>query len=739
MLHSMTAGEDAEYFARPGQPLSAHLLCTAARAEENAEPFGYGKAAFFCGLLHDFGKYSKLFQRVLIGAEHGIDHAAPGAFLGYQAFAQHVNPIILAVLGHHSQLAQVTGAQISSIFYPESRPLDPRKQCFSITSEGEFQTALAKWKQEIPAESFKHQSPVPGFENDPLSKMLFTRFLLSCLADADYSDAAEAETGVKPCQGTLLNPSALFQRLEDYLKRVRASSMGSPAVNALRDQVFNECCAAAISPIGLFTLTAPTGLGKTLSMMAFALRHARENSLRRIIIVLPYLSIIEQNAAIYREICPELLEDHSEANLSDEQRLFAERYDSPVIVTTSVRFFESFFKSRATACRKLHNVSNSVIVFDEAQSLPAHLIACSLATMRELCMRYRCSVIFSTATQPAFDTREGVSWHPREIIADPPSLYGRLRRCTVIWDVSRATPFDEIADRMAEEKNCCTIVNTKRQAHELFNALKKRSDGDHCYFITTDLCPAHRQKVIDDIKKRQATGELCRVVSTQCIEAGVDISFSAMFRALAPFPSIVQSAGRVNRGGSSVEGWLSVFKPEGKPTFPDESYKNATLAVLTLLDRHSGSIDLQDLKQMREYYEILYKDPLHDQDSAALLNAISQSDYAEVERQYRLIRNEGVSVIVPYADETFLFSELRKAVLNEGITPALMKKAASITVQTYDERSVTDVCIRLTYPRRRNEREAEPSSWYLLDAALQLYDPKTGLRLDQAAEINRTY
>lgn len=744
--------DEHSFFARlgdradGGQPLCEHLLKTAGRAAKYGAAFDAEPAAWFCGLIHDLGKYSDSFQKVLIGEAHHVDHAGAGALLQRNAYGGrgHVNAIGRAVFAHHSQLEYAIDRYLEeSISDPDAAPLNPRKRRYAIRSTEAFAAACALWKRELGANIPAERPRVPAFRQDrmpALSEMLYTRFLLSCLADADYSDAAAYETGNDAHEReAALEPERLFGRLEAHLSELRARSGANPAINRLRDRVFDDCRRAADAPAGLFTLTAPTGLGKTLSMLAFALLHAKRNGQRRIIFVLPYLSILEQNAAEYRRIEPALLEDHSQIDLSDEQRIFAERYAAPVIVTTSVRFFESLFQCRATNCRRLHNIAKSVILFDEAQSLPAGLTAATLETMRELCARYRCSVVFSTATQPSFDARPDVVWQPTEIIRDTKALFEQTRRCAVSWETGRRTATAAIAARMKDEANCCAIVNTKAQARALYRALEDARAGDDCFYLSTDLCPEHRRAVIRAIRLRQAAGLPCRVVSTQCIEAGVDISFELMFRALAPLPSIVQSAGRVNRDGAARTGRLVVWLPEGTALYPDPSYENAALAVLTLLARHGGSIDLQNLSQLREYYEVLYLDPRHNRDLPELTRAIGEYDFARVAQTYRLIPGYGVNVIVPYRECGDLFRRVRAQALEEGVTPALMKLAAPITVRSVGAAQAERMCVRLNYPPRGRDRYTEASDWYFTDGEVGLYDAQTGLCLAEQTQMNMKY
>lgn len=737
------------YYARPGkggsegQLLKDHLLAVSKLARKNARYFGADDAAAFCGLIHDLGKYSEAFQKVLTGEEHFVDHAAAGAYLQFGAYKNHVNAIGRAVFAHHSRLEYgIQNQVIKSVHDPNAEPLDPRKRRYAVNSGEAIRLAYAAWLREVSGSYPLPKARIPFFSEDrnpALSEMLYTRFLLSCLVDADYTDAAvfDSHDAAILAEDAPLEPERLFARLQERLREVRSHSAASPAINSLRDEVLQDCLSAANVPPGLFTLTAPTGLGKTLSMLAFALRHAEYNHLRRIFIVLPYLTILEQNADEYRKIEPALLEDHSQTNLSDEQRLLAERYAAPVIITTSVKFFESLFPCRATDCRKLHNISGSVILFDEAQSLPSDLTSTTLETMRQLCARYGCSVVFSTATQPSFARRPDVVWEPKEIICRPKELFLQTRRCEVAWETERESTCEEIAERMAGERNCCAIVNTKAQARALYCLLKALlPKEDAPLYLSTDLCPAHRRAVVEEIRRRQAEKSPIWIVSTQCIEAGVDLSFDCMFRALAPLPSIVQSAGRVNRGGNDRMGRLVVWLPGGRDLYPDSSYSNAALAVQILLKRRGGKIDLQNLDDLREYYDILYQDERHNHDKPKLTRAIKEYDFSTVDEEYLLIPNRGVNVIVPYGEQRTLFEEICSTARQSGITAALMKQTAPITVRSVSKLEAQSFCEPFYYPPRTRGEHAEQSDWYAADASTGLYHEETGLFLKDSSAMN---
>jgi len=559
--------------------------------------------------------------------------------------------------------------------------------------------------------------------------------LFSCLVDGDYSASAEHfdKDYLLKSSGQKLNAERLLENLLAYREKIRAKSHSFKGINQIRDELFDCCMQSAKKEPGLFTLTAPTGTGKTLSLLAFALSHAKIYNKTRVIIVLPFLSIIEQNAQIYRDICGEILEDHSQTEYNEQSELYSERWDYPVIITTSVKFFEALFKYKPVDCRKLHSIANSVVIFDEAQSLPSHLIGVTLDSINALCKRYNCSVVFSTATQPSFDYRPDIEWKPNEIVMNPQKMYCQTRRVKIDWQVNKRISLSEIAYEMSMLDSCCAIVNMKKHSVKLFEALKSLCEEDSIFHISTDMCAAHR---IDNLNKIKACLDAhlpCRIVSTQCIEAGVDLDVRTVFRALAPLDSIIQSAGRCNRNGSPEIGQVIVFEPDEDKLYPDDYYEYAANRVKHLLSRHE--IDICNLHHIDEYYKLLFSDHTHD--DKKLLNAISMMDFKETDSQYRLIKKAGVNIIVPYKDRIQLYNEVKQQALEEGLTPCLMKKANQITVNSYDRDKVKEIC-EMVYYRGSYGRQRSESNWYILHDE-SLYNELTGLQLTKYTSLNYIY
>lgn len=735
------------------QPLvKEHLEKVADLARSYGSEIGLENEAYLAGMLHDFGKYSESFQQVLHG-KHGIDHAFCGAALLASRRKKSYSPIIEAINGHHSGIAEFSANGILSEKYKLSvssdKPIEAndRKQS-ALAGEMQYTDALNEFRKDFPdfvCPKLANFLPSNG-EDDyicNIESMLYTRMITSCLVDADYSVSASDEDmeyleNSEICE---FNPKAVLGSLTEYRSKIKAESKAASELNALRDYVYERCGEAGKGMRGLFTLTAPTGTGKTLALLNFALSQCIANGQKRIIIVLPFLSLTEQNADVYRRIFPQLFEDHSQSRLDDDQREFSSRWRVPMIVTTSVRFFESLFARKPTDCRKIHNIANSVIIFDEAQSLPVELTQATLRSVNELCGRYGCTMLFSTATQPDFSAIRnfGKAWSPREVLDNGQLLYSKLKRTEIAWRIGTRTALADIASEMAECSNCCTIVNIRKHAYKLYDALKELCNDGSVFCITTDLCAEHRRSVIAEIKRRQEGGLPCRVVATQCIEAGVDLDFDKMYRALAPLEAIIQAAGRCNRNGNSALGEVVVFIPDEETLYPGDWYGNAAETVRQM--QVEGTLCVDSLESISEYYRRLFRMA---KDKPVLVEAVRNRSFEQVEKEYKLIENTGIRVIVPYKKCLDLFSELYAEVTANGISPSAMKRSAGITVSCNVtkgmESTIEKYAERLPYSRNAHGQKADDcrmSDYYIVRPdSHEVYDDDSGLQWKNAGDYD---
>lgn len=547
--------------------------------------------------------------------------------------------------------------------------------------------------------------------------MLDVRMLFSALVDADFLETEAHFQALTPDaknyrqRGPSLEPSRALAALLTHIGRLAQGSSAAQSVDALRADLLTSCLDAANQGPGLFTLTAPTGAGKTLSMMAFALKHAAQHNLRRVVAVIPYLSIIDQSVKAYREAFREMggslwlrryvLEHHSLAGLGrvegsltakdaamNQEGLLAENWDAPIVVTTSVQFLESLFANRPAACRKLHRLARSVILFDEVQTLPLRLIVPTLGTLSRLSERYGASVVFSTATQPAFDHLHpviskalGHGWQPVEIVPKGLNLFARARRTAVVWPEPGARlSWDELAGKVAGSAQVLCIVNLKRHALHLTNLL---ADSSAVFHLSTNMCPAHRDRVLDEVRRRLRDRKPCRLISTQCVEAGVDVDFPRVIRAWGPLESIAQAAGRCNRNGRQVEGRVQVFVPDDPgQLYPDGAYERAA-KVAEALFRELGreALDINDEELYRRYYMMLYGLAAPETLCKEILEAGRLQHFPDVSRLYRLIDTDAINVLVPY--DLDAYHALAAEVRDTGLTASWITKARAHAISVF--------------------------------------------------------
>jgi len=527
----------------------------------------------------------------------------------------------------------------------------------------------------------------------------FTRMLFSCLVDADFLDTERFMAAGK-AEHRPEWPDDILERMKESLEAhvLELPSDGSP-VNRERRRVREACLAAAEDPPGLFSLTVPTGGGKTLSSLAFALEHAYRHGLERIVYVIPFTSIIEQNAKVFRKAMKRVveaglpdpvIEHHSilEADEDSPERLAAENWDAPLIVTTSVQFYESIFADRPSRCRKLHNLCRAVIVLDEAQKIPVDSLRPCLLALQELVANYGSTVLLCTATQPAIHAREdfpiglrGV----REIIRDPQRLYLSLKRAEV-RHLGRQSDA-ELMERLQEEEQVLCIVNTRGHARALFGAIRDRTGAFH---LSAAMCPAHRSERLQAIRDRLEAGKECRVISTQLVEAGVDLDFPVVYRSLAGLDSIAQAAGRCNREGRRARGVTYVFRSEHD--LSEAFLRDTSDAAAQIMGDGSGTAlypDLLSLEAVEHYFRLYYWSQQERWDAHRILDELRITNnrqipflfgFRTIGRRFRVISDAGKSVLVPWQGVgAALCAELRQT---EGLLPPeLLRKLQRYSVQ----------------------------------------------------------
>ena len=508
----------------------------------------------------------------------------------------------------------------------------------------------------------------------------YARLLFSCVVDADRLDTA-CWPGQPPADRQIETDHLLSQLVAER-DRKKAANPNSP-LGELRNRVFDACLEKAGQPQGFFSLTVPTGGGKTLSAMAFALAHAKHHGLRRVIVVIPYLSIIEQNAAEYRRVFGDdaVLENHSavepRADLSEEEKdrleLVSENWDAPVIVTTSVQFIESLFAAAPSRCRKLHRIPRSVVIFDEVQTLPAHLLAPTFSVFRELARNYGVSFVFSSATQPAFRRSSALpdgfsASELREIAPEPPLLFRQLRRVKYHLPAGNETlDWPELAKTLAASPQALCVVNTIAHAKDLWEQLGRLLPAE-CkpVHLSSAMCAQHRLDLLNYIRACLRVGRPCRVVSTQLIEAGVDVDFPVVWRAMGPLDSIVQVAGRCNREGKLAAGQMHVFRPADHKLPPGVYHAASDQAAITLAGFGSAEIATErlaaDPQLFADYFQSLYQVVNTDyakRGETSIQDDRAQLRFREVARKAKVIRDDGQPVIVRFGSGAGIVDEIR--------------------------------------------------------------------------------
>nr|WP_308626876.1 CRISPR-associated helicase Cas3' [uncultured Eisenbergiella sp.] len=629
------------------QSILDHLKGTANLAGGFASAFGAGDWGYGCGLLHDIGKYSNSFQKRLHGGKI-TDHATAGAKELYQK-NNYVGAYCIS--GHHSGLldggsAADTGGE--------------------ATLKGRMQKELDDYQE------FRNEVTIPAFKTPPLKPLgrggfslsFFIRMLFSCLVDADYLDTEAFMTDGCTGRGKFDSIETLFERLylhvESWLKNGEFST-----VNGRRTEILKACLEKGKEEQGIFRLTVPTGGGKTVSSLAFALQHARKHQLDRVIYVIPYTSIIEQNAQVFKEILGDgnVLEDHCNVVYEDPDKLnkiqlAAENWDCPVVVTTNVQFFESLFSNKSTKCRKLHNMADSVIIFDEAQMLPVNYLKPCIQAISELVYNYHSTVVLCTATQPSLQSFFPPQLNAAEICPRVQEQYDFFRR-TVFRNVGEIAEA-ELTEQLKEHTQVLCILNSRKGVQRIFGMLQEE---EGTYHLSTFMYPRHRKKLLTIIRDRLDKGLPCRLIATSLVEAGVDFDFPSVFRELAGVDSMIQAAGRCNREGRRQKETCvtTIFTL-------DKAEENHIPQSLKLPVSVSGQVaekydDIASLEAIAAYFNRLYHFRGEGLDAGNIVEQMEEGrrsmlfPFATVAKQFRLIENDTITILIDREPEAQLLAE----------------------------------------------------------------------------------
>jgi CRISPR-associated endonuclease/helicase Cas3 len=622
--------------------LDSHLKEVAKLAKRFAGKFSAGELAEWIGLWHDLGKANPEFQSYLHKCinepdklHRGPDHKGAGAVLAYK----HLEPLAFPTAGHHGGLMNYS---------------DLKSWLSGKNDSSHIQNML----HELANHGFNLSPSTlltpPSFIKDDVDAEFFIRMLFSALVDADFLDTEDHfNPDNKAKRGNFPPFSSLWQHFLNDQNKITGKL--DDRLNIIRNNVYLDCIKAAELPPGFFRLTVPTGGGKTRSGMAFGLRHAITCGMDRVIFAIPYTSIIEQTVDVYRGIFGKeaVLEHHSAVTYDDIidnvddgtswARLAAQNWDAPIIATTTVQLFESLLSNKTSKCRKLHNIANSVIILDEVQTLPTKLLAPILDVLRQLVDHYKVTVVFCTATQPALEDSpylKGIK-NVREIVGEPELLFREMKRVDYHWTrKDEKWDWKRVADEMSQASQCLAIVNTKDDAMSLLSAI----DDPSVLHLSTLLCGAHRRDVLSKVRRLLDEGKPCRLVSTQVVEAGVDLDFPLVLRAVGPLDRIVQAAGRCNRNGKMEErGRVVVFNPvEAK--IPSGDYRTGTDTAFSLMNLEG--FDFHDPKIYETYFKRLYQ--AVNTDAKRIQESRNNFNYKDVDEKFKIIDDASISVIVRY-------------------------------------------------------------------------------------------
>ncbi|GHU91320.1 CRISPR-associated helicase/endonuclease Cas3 [Deltaproteobacteria bacterium] len=712
------------------QPLVEHLKHVAQQAAQFAASFHSAEWAFLCGLLHDLGKYSFAFQKRLHGGKK-VDHSLAGAaeVMRYAEDRQRSKALgrLLAhvISGHHTGLAD--GASNSDGYPSLAERIHKAAELPDYTA----------WKNEITLPDTPPLPKVAHIADPAFPLFLWGKMLYSCLVDADFLDT---EAFMKPerneKRGSYPALSLLHERLDAHLAEKITSAAKLP-INKYRAEVLHDCRNAGVTAQGIFSLTVPTGGGKTLSSLAFAMEHAKKHALRRIIYVIPYTSIIEQTADVFRkafgkELAHAVVEHHCNVSGQDEPKapedadaledlptLAWENWDAPIIVTTAVQFFESLFAARSSRCRKLHNITSSVVILDEAQTLPVRFLRPCLSALKELARLYATSIVLCTATQPEVGVKpwlKGGLDTVSEIVQRPDAMFTDLKRVTV----ERLGKLDdgELTMRLAEQPQVLCIVNTRAHARDLCDALRNKGRDD-VFHLSTWMCPAHRKAMLRQVRDRlKDPQKTCRLVATSLIEAGVDISFPVLYRAMNGLDSIHQAAGRCNREGALDAGLVYIFESNsilrGEQSRKASACCTALREVANIFSRRAVGRYFDELYSMEGESGLDKKDILG---SIAATAKDGYMPYRSVADAFTMIEKNENAVLIAYDDEAkSCFDRLRKGKTNRELYRRLQHWCVTVPKRQWDEMLRKGIIESIGFA----------GQWHILNS-MDLYDPDYGL------------
>ena len=693
------------------QPLEEHLDNVANLAAEFAKPFGAEQWTHLTGLWHDLGKGTLPWQAFLRNANNVIDefseffdghptHAAIGAQQLYQFSKDAGKLLSYCIAGHHGGLPNWSDTPESALESRLGKTYPPVE--YSISTP------------KFPSELFN----ISDVNRFGFQLQFFVRMVFSCLVDADYLDTENSmDTERAGYRSHYPKINAIDRRFQITFNELLEKVNPKTTINKQRKIVLQNCLDAAKLDSGLFSLTVPTGGGKTLASLAFALKHAMKHTKERIIYVIPFTSIIEQNAKVFRDMLGDeaILEHHCNFISDDsdwKNRLASENWDAPIVVTTNVQFFNSFYANKPSKCRKLHNVANSVVIFDEVQAIPVEKMMPCIEVIKELSVNYGVTSVLCTATQPAIKRSEQFKsgLDVNEIISNIPALFDKLKRTEELF----IGKLDErtVASKLSKLEQVLCIVNTRQQALDIFEALPDSNSNIH---LSALMHPAHRTKKLNEIRQRLASGLPCRVVSTQLIEAGVDVDFPCVFRALTGIDSIAQAAGRCNRNGlsdASCKVFIFEFTKDSSCSF----FRQASQSAAKLFDRFAGKLTSPECVQ--SYFTDFFWKNEQRMDSDNIISKCLSAQSGNIQfkdiAEFKMIKSATIPIIIALEESALkMVDSLRYTKHKKRI----LRKLQQYTVQIYSYQ----------FDEIRSWLECPIPNIFVLQSE-ELYSEQTGLK-----------
>lgn len=685
-----------------GQLLKDHLRNVSDLAYKYGKKINIGEECRYVGMIHDIGKYSDSFQRRILGATETVDHSTAGAF---EASLKQDFPAMFAIAGHHSGLPDLGSPQT-----PDDGGL-----------LGRIGKAKAK---EIPDYSiFSKEIQVPNCKpviKENLTDLYFlTQSLFSCLVDADWTDTGNYFDE---------EPEPKFDSLPTLLEKLNIFFNGfkndNREINIIRNTIKESVLEKSEEKKGLFSLTVPTGGGKTLTSVAFALKHAIKNSAERIVYIIPYCSILEQTGKIFRKIFGEqnVTLNYSTAEIENDDKnpnaFVSEKWDAPIILTTAVQFFESIYSNKPSRSRKVHNACNSVLIFDEAQMLPVYYLKPCVLAICQMVREYGCTAILCTATQPSLDKiiNEFLPNIEIEELCDPRLASAAVfNRVGYIFDGELSN--DALSRIIREKEQILCIVNNRKQAQDIFETIETADS----FCLTTLLCSKDRKIMLDEIRERLSHGRPCRVISTSLIEAGVDVDFPSVYKAISGIDSIVQAGGRCNREGKKLlrDSSVHIFIPEANPPRGIEQNIAVTKKVIA-----ENAANICSSKAVDEYFKLLFLLKGDALDNHKILENINKLNFATVSHNFKLIdgQNDFQIYIRGIGGDEFI-DKLKTGSVSRQTLREAAKFAVSVSKRTLDEFLSAGKAIRIL---KNGAELTEPDC----------YDRRTGLKQNFSAKAD---